>query len=395
MRPNAPWRGSLFVLFLVLLPLSVKAQRDVPCDEGCKTEYLDVTTGVDPEPDLNCDVMALQRLMLPAIVQNDGGGDPVRSAEMRHFGKRLVRQAFAWGMNQTPAWPPAQIAGMELDWFLLGDPPTVDRLPDDLTLRAPDGTIVAKLYSFDAAQYVARRAALEAMMGHPLREFPTWLAGAVGAVTSSAQASGCRVRSVSNAIYGDVHSAGSLRVVGRRNVLHDGASFTTGASVAPGNVVTPLVQTATAPPGVVPSLLLDESSARALAMSAGTYYPGSVCFGPQNLPPSGLVFAEGSITLRMNRAEVVGTFAAVGRVSIKGRGLLVRAHTALVAAVSYRDRIRMDGHALEVVGELHAPEGSLTLRGTGNVFLGPVVARRVGVGGARNVISDGTHPWTP
>ena len=132
--------------------------------------------------------------------------------------------------------------------------------------------------------------------------------------------------------------------------------------------------------------------ARGAAMGSGTYAPGNLVITEGNLPASGVVFAEGSITLAVDGLSGRWTFvSATGNVSVRGDDVIVEPYIGNTTAIAFQGDVSVAGNGGLLVGELHAPRGSFDVTGSGNTLLGIFVGAGVQLTGSRNVLTDGTH----
>jgi hypothetical protein len=132
-----------------------------------------------PQPDLNCDVVYMAEHDLLIIVPNDGPGDETRSKELRELARIFATTIVIEGHGTLhDMWVSGQLHGVEMDWF---HPPVGTPTPDQvlasvgaMTGQDPaDGAdmLLAYVYAYDQGLWAARRAAVEDMVGHPMREF--------------------------------------------------------------------------------------------------------------------------------------------------------------------------------------------------------------------------------
>ncbi len=138
-----------------------------------------MTGSTRPQPDLNCDVVYLSEHDLYIIVQNDGPNDDARSKELRELARTFATMLVVEGHGTLhEMWVSGELHGVEMDWF---HPPVGTPTPDQVLASVgammgedPAGgtdMLLAYVYAYDQELFAERRAAVEAMVGHTMREF--------------------------------------------------------------------------------------------------------------------------------------------------------------------------------------------------------------------------------
>lgn len=398
MLPSRLSTGTAFLLVAVATSVSSFGQSRVVLTVPFKLQQkaTTVTFYGDPEPDMNCDELVFPRANLKVLIQNDRPSDPDRSAELRSLGKSFVRDAVLPNLPQSHP-----IHGIELEWFLSGYspvPPPQDRMPIDVELWSADELgepqdLLARVYLYRRAQYNSRTAALEGVVGHPLRSFDVWADNVVTHLGPSGNGfdyfDTLLVVGGGSEFYGPIASDTAVKLTGGINVFHDEVLYTTWVYTQWYDPVSPyLVAEAEAP-----SFDHDVDEARAYALEHGSYFPASVDLAGSNLPPSGVIFAEGDIRFLDSNREGRWTFvSAAGDVKIEGDDNRIRCFALGVTAAAFSGRVRVTGDDNSILGELLAPEGLLKISGSRNSIHGILVAESVVIAGQDHLISDGTHP---
>jgi hypothetical protein len=351
--------------------------------------------GDDLEGDLNCDEVVFARLGLRSIVQNVPAMGPEFAASMRSRAKILTLAAVVASQSVLHGYlERGLLAGLEFDWFFPhgAEAPTSYRLPGvvEAYVLGPDGEprLVARIYGYDTQQYAKRRAVVQMMITHPMRVYPVWTEDVVTA--SGSPECMLAISGMGNAFHGRSVVADALFLTGLNNALLDGLLVGGESVVQARNQVGPVLHGDFA---TAPAVPFSETSARNLARASGHYFSGDVSLDAEDLPAAGLVFAEG--TLRVNASGFSGrvTFvSASGAVHLSGEGDSLRPYLADVLAISFAQKVIVSGDGNAFLGELHAPQGSVEVPGSGNTLVGILAGRSVCVSGSRNVISDGTHP---
>ena len=120
---------------------------------------------------------------------------------------------------------------------------------------------------------------------------------------------------------------------------------------------------------------------------------GDLTLTAANLPPEGVVFAEGA--LRFDASDTSGNWTLVsgrGEVVIVGADNTIEPYLGNVIAISFGRGVSVEGPRNALTGELFAPRGTLQVEGDHNVLAGLFFGLAVRVSGSENVLSDGTHP---
>lgn len=375
---------------MTLLTCSIHALSQTSLD-GQDEAFLEATCPNGPEPEelLNCDLMQLVRSGLDVVVQNHASADLEVSARLRAASKILVRAVVLEGAGPlAQAWTAGLLRGVEVDWVSPETEPFTEHMPTVESVLAHDASgpayEFARVYGLDAAQLAGRRAFLEAMNG-TLRRFPVFegdtLVAENGVANLAADATEVR---------GRVVAAGDLWCGGVGSMYAGGVLAGADCQIAPGSVVS-WVRRVPALPGTSP--LLDVAAARALAQQVGTYYAGSVTFDA-SLPPPGLIFAEGDVTVASPGATGRSTFiSATGHVTFAGSGATLEASLGHLLGVAYLGDIRVSGADSRLFGELHAPSGNGLWLSNQSLLHGVLRARTIGIMGFAPTLSDGTHAW--
>lgn len=361
--------------------------------DAVQSQYLG---GGDLEGELNCDEVVFVRSGVRAISQNSTMADAGYSATIRHLSKTLFNEAVVWhGGNLNAALVSGQMYGVEFDWFFPNgtQPPTVDRLAAEAEVYGtrPDGStgLIAKVYAYDAAQYALRKAVVESSVGHPLDSYRVWTEDVL---TNPAYVfSPIRISGAGNDVYGYARSGKNFSVTGPTNALQHGLGYVGNLTLEPSSTAWFTDVIANAP---APSIPFSEADARALAQSAGTYYPGGLTITDIDPPADGLLFAEGAISVSCNGLARSWTLvSATGRVKVVGDGNAIEAYHQDVIGLSYANKVIVGGDGNTLVGELLAPQGSFEVRGSINTLMGIFLGNGVLITGGDNVLSDGTHPY--
>ncbi len=351
--------------------------------------------GDDLEGDLNCDEVVFVRSGLKSIVQNVPANGVEFAAHMRRRAKALVQAAVLGSESVLHGYfQQGVLAGLEFDWFFPhgNQAPTEFRLPGVVEVFAPlpggEARLVARIYAYDAAQYIERRAAVQAMISHPMRSYRVW---AEDVLLSSGREDGwLAITGFANELHGCAVSGSSFALSGMQNRLADGATAAGETYVHPENQLAFLLG---ADLRAVPGVPFSEAAARTLALSSGTYAAGDLVLSEGDLPSSGVVFAEGSIVVQASSASGRYTLVSgAGSVHFRGDSSAFQPFLSDVLAVSYAGRVVLAGDGNHLEGELIAPLGSLEVSGSENTLLGILVGAGVRVSGSANVFTDGTHP---
>ncbi|MEM7247655.1 MAG: DNRLRE domain-containing protein [Acidobacteriota bacterium] len=193
---------SLAVALALGTALTVSAQERVLLGlDNYLTDRL-LALGGEPLPDLNCDVLEDERSGLLVIVQDDSSGSANRLREIRDNAQEVADRLAAMESELLAEWRRDGLwHAYEINWFPEAElPAPMEALPVIVELRAATtgssstgargkrgqhphgrssrgsrvahapGKVVAELYLFTEAQYLARRAELEAVVGAPLDE---------------------------------------------------------------------------------------------------------------------------------------------------------------------------------------------------------------------------------
>ncbi len=386
--------GSILALFtLALLPFAQRgnsANQVLLSPPGGRL----FAEGDDLEGDLNCDEVVFVSSGLKSIVQNVPANGAEFAAHMRRRAKVLVQTTVLRSESLLHSYhAQGVLAGLEFDWFFPhgNQPPTEFRLPGVVEVFAPlpggEARLVARVYAYDAVQYAERRAAVQAMMSHPMRSYRVWTEDVLS--SSGREGGWLAITGFGNELHGRAVSGSSFALSGMQNRLPDGASAAGETYVHPENHLAFLLE---ADLRSVPGVPFSEAAARAQALSSGTYAAGDLVLDEGNLPPAGVVFAEGSIVVQASSASGRYTLVSgAGSVHFRGDSSSFQPFLSNVLAVSYAGRVVLAGDGNQMEGELIAPLGSLEVSGSENTLLGILVGAGARVSGSANVFTDGTH----
>ena len=352
-------------------------------------------TGDDLEGDLNCDEVVFARLGLRSIVQNVPAMGPEFGGRMRWQAKLLTVATVVGSESVLHSYfEQGLLAGLEFDWFFPtgGQAPTTNRLPGEVEVfvLGPEGEreLVAKVYGYDAQQYAKRRSMVQMMIMHPMRVYPVWTEDVVTA--AGGEESPLAITGMTNRIHGRAAAGGALFLTGIENALVDGAIVSGESVIFPRNQVASLTH---GDVGGGPSVPFTEPEARNLARSSGLYAAGDLELDADDLPTSGIVFAEG--TIHVNACDLAGRYtfvSASGAIHFHGGRSALRPYLSDVLAVSFAQGVAVSGDGNAFLGELHAPQGTVEVTGSRNTLVGILAARSVAITGSHAVVSDGTHP---
>lgn len=345
------------------------------------------SAGSETEGEMNCFEVWFPRANIRGIVPNFPDMGPGFATHMRKLAKLLTCEAVLRSETTLSTQrQTGQLYGLEFDWFFVPMPPR-NSLPNPvqvyLNRRGGETSHFATVYGFDEAAYAAKKAMVEAMVGHPMQTYVIW---ADDVVTGTGQP--IRATGIGNRVSGPVSSAGAFGLLGLDNAFQGVLSTIGRPRVQAGNHVqfTQRVDSIR-----TPALLTTVGQARSAAMGGGTYAPGNLVITQANLPPAGVVFAEGALTVAVDGLSGRWTLAsATGNVSIRGDDVVIEPFVGNTTAIAFEGDVTVAGNGGLLLGELHAPRGSFDVTGSGNTLLGIFVGAGVQLTGSRNVLTDGT-----
>ncbi|HED65435.1 MAG TPA: hypothetical protein ENJ09_07755, partial [Planctomycetes bacterium] len=285
-REKSALRGLLLSLVFLFSISSVHAYAQQ--DPGGGGEH----AGGEGEGQLNCFEVWFPSSDVRAIVPNYPDMGPAFAARMRTFAKRTFRGTVLEGENElSSALSAGSLYGIEFDWFFVLPPASTTGLPSVGpvsvygTSASGEPKLFAQVFGYDAAGYAARKAMIEDMVGHPMVTYALF-AGDLVAVNDLSIA-GSR-----NALFGPLHANADVGVTGRRNRVVGPLVMSGRPELANGNLMGLVIQGAAEP---IPTPLDSAAALRSQALAGGTYAPGELTIDASNLPPAGIVFAEGPI----------------------------------------------------------------------------------------------------
>jgi hypothetical protein len=352
------------------------------------------TAGSETEGEMNCFEVWFPRANVRGIVPNFPDMGPDFATHMRKLAKLLTCEAVLRGETSLNGHlRGGQLYGVEFDWFFPDMPgmPPRNNLPNPVQvyLQRTSGTSTrfATVYGFGPAEYAAKKAMVEAMVGHPMETYVVWSDDVLTGTAQPIVASG-----VGNRVSGPISSAGSFGLLGLENAFQGVLSTVTRPLLSSGNHLQYVHRVDSVR---TPSLPMTVGEARNAALDGGTYALGNLVVTEWNVPPDGVVFAEGSITLASDALSGRWTFvSATGNVSVRSDDAVLEPFVGNTAAIAFEGDVSVTGNGGLLAGELHAPRGSFDVTGSGNTLLGIFVGRGVQLTGSRNVLTDGTHPLT-
>lgn len=361
--------------------------------EPFEPELEEVSGGT--EGDMNCFEIVFARSGLRAIVQNFPDMGEGFTQNQRTLAKWLTREvAFRPGNAIHSYLESGELYGIEFDWFFPGPVglarPSLPRSVDvHLSARGEEGPF-AEVYGFLAGEYAAYKLAVEGMIGHPMESFVVW-----EPETLCTGAARLTLVGQQNQLQGPLLAGGDVRLAGYGNVV-DGPLWVAGLFQRTEGNRTSFVGRCDGVPLPNPGVHLE--TLRAEARSNGTYFPGDALLAT-NAPPTGVVFAEGHLTVAASGWSGAWTLvSASGDVELAGDDLALQPGVSTVTAIAFSGSVRVSGDRVRAVGELHAPQGTLDVSGSSNTLLGAFTAGGAIVGGDANLLSDGTRlpdPSTP
>lgn len=359
------------------------------------SENLTALVANDPGDILNCFEVYFPGANLYAIVPDKPANGPVFTDQMRALAKNLANKVILLpGNYSNDQFVTGQTYGVEFDWFYPGatNPPMRPNLPYPVSVFLAPGsgvpaTLFSKVYSYDHANYAVRKAALEALIGHPMDTFVVWLGPAMVS-TSMLWGGGIEVSGSQNQMAGSLEAAGNVQFSGALNDVEGAVSAVSTVDLGVGNTADEVFQAASQPEA---ALVLDENYLRNLAKSYGLYSAGSLTLTNANIGSSGIVFAEGDLVVSADGLQGDWAFvSASGNIDLGGDGHQLESALGSVIAISYRGDLSFTSTNAQVVGESYAPGGTIDVTGTGNSLLGTLEASQVKVSGSANLLSDGT-----
>ncbi len=357
-----------------------------------QSDWRDADISEQPEPDLNCDVCEFPRSGLLVIMQNDGHGDARRTAELRALSKSFLRRAVLESRGQIHDWwQDGTLAGVEFDWFFpeFGAPAPEEMLPTVGQVFGVDEDglpkHLANVYCYTSTQFAARVKAVEAMIGHEMDRYTVWEDNTV--TSTDADQQGARVQSGQSLVSGAVSSLSDVHVSGGQHMM-DTVAYAKDLDLQ-GNVQIGQIAKVTSVTSPRPSADVDWT--RTLAQILGAYYAGDVSFTDANPPPSGLVFAEGDITVETSGLKGTWTFvSATGKVTFKGHRLDATGYYHNTLVLAYTGDVSVRSHQSTLRGEIAAPLGTIELHATDATIEGILYAREVRTAGGLMHLTDGT-----
>jgi len=396
LRQSLGQRPSCVLSLSLVLALPLSAQTDVEVSGEPVPGATAAAGNNEVEGDLNCFEIWFPATDLRAIVQNYPAMGPAFAHEMRTLAKYLFREAVLRGDSSLATQRRSGLLrGIEFDWFFpeaqAGAVPL--HLPDPVEVYlTADGSRshLATIYGYDGSGYAAKKAMVEAMVGHPMETFVVF-EGDVLSIPAGGEP--LALRGDGNELHGPLRSAPGARFTGTRNAVHDSLSTLGAVQLGEGNRVGVLLPDVAAPePGVPASAAI----ARRWAQRHGTYYPGDAVLTAEDRVPAGLVFAEGSITLAGDGLSGRWTLvSATGDVVLASDDLRLTPWIGETLAIAYAGDVAVRCDRGRVVGAIHAPDGRLELAGAKNRLVGTFVGAGVTVTGSLNVLGDGTEALKP
>jgi len=389
--------GSLRLLLatsLLATPVLADGTDCVDVDGEGASCGMAAASGGEIEGEMNCFEIHFVGTDVRAIVQNYPEMGPHFASHMATFAKYLYRSVVLEADSTLATHRRSgDLFGIEYDWFFPPLSPAAAglHLPDPVDVRYNDGvgdpTLLAQVYGYGEANYALKKAMIEQMIGHPMDTYPVFEtdlldAGSAGLIEVSGS---------HNDVHGPSFAGSGLHVTGIKNTL---ATVGTAGRhfVRAGNEVE----------AIVPGRLFaaargaDVERMRRFARQRGTYVHGDLRIDADHLPPAGLVFAEGSITLSGDGVQGRWTLvSADGDVSLRADDTVLEPSYGNLAAVAFSGDIELRGDGNLWIGSLLAPDGRLELTGSDNTLLGTFTGSGVQLTGSDNVLTDGTRPLQP
>ena len=353
---------------------------------------LDTTSG-ETEGDMNCFEVVFARSGLRAIVQNFPDMGEGFLQNQRTLAKWLTREVvFRPGNAIHSYYEAGEVYGIEFDWFFPVPGgmvrPSLPRAVDvELLGRGDEPSLFAKVYGFGQGEYVAYRTAVEAVIGHPMDAYVVW-----EPETLCVGSARLRLAGEQNLLQGPAMAGGDVELVGAGNALHGPLWLAGRFRRLEGNRVGFVGRRETVP---APAFAGSLAALRSEAIASGTYFPGDALLSGV-APPAGVVFAEGNLVLAADGWSGDWTLvSASGSVELAGDDLSLLPSGSTVAAVAFGGDVRVLGNRAQVVGELHAPQGTLDVQGSWNTLLGAFTGVGATLRGEGNLMSDGTRLRDP
>lgn len=350
---------------------------------------------LEPGEILNCFQVHFPVAGLYAIVQDVPANGAGFTDKMRALAKNLTNQVVLTpGNYANDQYTAGDSYGVEFDWFTPGDPnqPFRPNLPYPISvymtpLGGGQAELFSNVFSYTQTDYATRKAAIEAVIGHPMETYTIWLGHSLSS-TGGGTLGGITVSGTDNQMTGSIAASSDVSIIGSSNEVSGLVSAARSVDLASSNLVGAVLENAP-----VPSLpaVLSQSYLRNLAKSYGSYSSGSLTLNNASPATAGVVFAEGD--LNVNADGLTGNWAfvsATGDVNLAGNGHQLDSALGSVLVIAYLGNVSIPASNATLMGESHAPGGVIDVNGSGNCLIGPLCASQVVVSGSSNALSDGT-----
>lgn len=364
----------------------------------------------------NCLNVGLAEAMpgMRMIVPNDQSGDPDRVRHMLRLGKDLfVDGVTLSGGTIQSDYDAGVLTGIEFRLWT-ANPVPQPAVTDTLGYRgaiyqdAGDSLVfLGWMYCFDATGFTARLNAIAAFMGGtPLVQEKVWLGDLMQATDSGPLS--LRVQGTRNQVYGDLRSQGTVRLLGQHNQVLDRLLWTSSLVAGGANNSYGSDEQITLP---MPSRAPRQSEGHylSLAAAAGQAFVGDILIvddgsggarvGSQ--PVSGVVHATGVIHVEGDEG-IQAALTLIGGAGVQFYGnncaltpavddLLAWAPGIIDPCASEHNNVRFEGRYNELTGAVYSGLGDVEIVTLGSTLFGRYSGTKVKVGGAENLISDGTN----
>lgn len=352
--------------------------------------------GPDPEWELSFGIASFEFEGVDGIYQKNVYDDAITCGAMRSVSKEMIREVLAGTSPLAVAYQSGLLKGIEIDYASPSagfSPPSSTGMLSDVVILWHQGPLggavpMAYVFGYTDVDFAARRSTLETIMGTTMEAHRTWLEAVVmGRHTGD----GVLFNGDNSLVFGDVASAGGIRLEGDNNVTSRRWHYSSSVvDNGVGNTSAGQVQGPFSQPPAYPLTLAELQS---LAIANNTYYTGSVTFDAANPPPNGVIYATGGITVSGTGLTGTCTFVAE-TLDLTWNATNCDFQAAANGMLLYADAqdIEINGQGNSFVGMVASDQQTVTIDADDNRIQGYLWAHQVVVDGNGCHVSDGTDP---